>query len=154
MNLQDMFDTEDAKKFIKFTDEHRAQISAVHKGKTISDEHRAQISAANLGRKHSPEILDKIKNNPRRGGLGKTISDEHRAQISAVHKGKTVSEDTRAKISAASPKIKSKPTQTPLGLFPSKKAAAEAHGFSPQYMDVKFKKFPTEYYYVTKGEAA
>jgi hypothetical protein len=148
MNYQDMFDNEDPKKFVKLSDEHRAKIGVSQKGKTISDEHRARIGASNKGRIKSETTREKS----RQANLGKTLSDEHRAKISASEKGKTVSAETRAKISANSPKINSKPIQTPLGQFPSKKAAAEAHGFSPQYMDVKMKKFPTEYYYVSKGE--
>ena len=70
MNLQDMFDTENPKKFIKFSDEHRAKLrakraqqvrppmseearakmSAANKGKTISDEQRAKISASGIGK--------------------------------------------------------------------------------------------------------
>ena len=49
----------------KFSEEHRARISAACRGKKFSEEHRARISAAQKGKK---------------------LSDETRAKMSAAHK--------------------------------------------------------------------
>ena len=50
MNLQDMFDDNDARKFIKRSNEHRDNLSKALKRRTFSDETRAKMSAAQKGR--------------------------------------------------------------------------------------------------------
>jgi hypothetical protein len=110
MNLQDMFDNESPKKFVRISDEHRAKLRAT------------------------------------------------RAQQVRPH----VSEETRAKIKAAhlANPVFGKPIQTPLGLFPSKKAAVEgmtaagvvnAGGRLSVWLDKKHpKNRADEYYYITQ----
>jgi len=65
---------------IKASDETRAKLSAVHKGRVLSDEHKAKMSAAQKG---------------------KVISEEHKAKLSAAAKGRVISAETKAKLSAA-----------------------------------------------------
>ncbi len=72
------------------TPEHRARLSAAHKGKTLPPEHRAKISATLRGREFSPEW---------------------RAKISIAQKGSTKSTETKAKMSAAQKKPKSPETR-------------------------------------------
>jgi hypothetical protein len=47
------------KKLAPLTAEHRARISAVHAGKTISEAHRQRLSEAHKGKKQSPEFVAK-----------------------------------------------------------------------------------------------
>lgn len=87
--------------------EHRAKISAAHKGRKLSPERRAKmcgrvvsaetrakISAASKGRKHSPETCTKIS----AGHKGKQKSDETRSRMSAAQKGRTFSPEHAAKL--------------------------------------------------------
>ncbi len=109
----------------KFSDDHRAKISAALSGKPsprrgikLSDEHRAKISASlnarkkpgwSLGRKlseeHRAKIGTSLKGN--KNTLGKIQSNESRAKCSASMKGKQnrlgqkLSAAHRAKIGAA-----------------------------------------------------
>ena len=69
----------------KMTPEHRAKISAAHKGHKQTAETRAKISAANKGRKLSPEVCAKIRIVSRRPRSG--MSAETRAKMSAAKKG-------------------------------------------------------------------
>lgn len=70
----------------KFTEEHKAKLSAARKGKKRkphSEETKVKISAAHKGKKRKPH------------------SEEHKAKISASRKGQKLSEETKAKISAS-----------------------------------------------------
>ena len=101
--------------FGSFSEESRAKMSVVQRGKTLSEEHRAKIGAANavskLGKHLSEEHKAKISvaNRGKKGTmLGKHLSAAARAKISAANRGenhpmfgKHLSDDTRAKISAA-----------------------------------------------------
>lgn len=91
--------------FRPLTPEHRAKISAAHKGKVVSAEHRARLRAAAERRKlsHPPKPEP-----PRRPLKGVPLSPEHRAKISAAlvgRKGATagrkLTPEHRAKIAAA-----------------------------------------------------
>ena len=69
------------------TDEVKAKLSKISKGKVISEEQKVQQSKAMSG-----------KNNPM---FGKTHSKEAKAKISKTHKGKILSDETKAKMSGA-----------------------------------------------------
>jgi hypothetical protein len=88
------------------------------------------------------------------------MSEETRAKKSAARKGKPGkkhSEETRAKISDAHKGKKredgwkwSKPVMTPNGLYPSKKAVAEAANVSTVSVDKWIKKWPEHYFFLDK----
>lgn len=114
------------------TDERRAEISAQfkgrvapNKGKPLSLETKAKLSAAKKGRKKT---------------------DEHKKALGAAKKGKPRSEETRAKLSATN----STPLMTPIGLFPSCKAAATAYRVAIATLRKWRKVRPTEFFYVAK----
>jgi len=65
------------------TPEHRAKLSAAHKGKTLSPEHKAKISAGKKGIHRSPETKEKIS----AAQKGKTLSPETKEKISDAKKG-------------------------------------------------------------------
>lgn len=73
------------------SDEQRARMSALHKGRKRSPETGAKISAANTGRKMSPEAIAKT----RAANLGRKASDATKAKLSAIHKGQQVSPEHR-----------------------------------------------------------
>jgi len=77
------------------SDEHKANLSAAHKGKTLSPEHRAKVGRP--GRPQSPELRAKRA----AAQVGRVMSPETRAKISAANKGvnrnKPVTEEARAK---------------------------------------------------------
>ena len=90
---------------------------------------------------------------------GKKHSKEACAKFSALHKGKIISEETRAKMKAAALQNRAdereqgkqrclKPVMTPNGVFPSRKAAAQAANVDPASINVWMKKWPKDYYYV------
>lgn len=70
----------------KVSDETRAKISAIHKGKKRSKETCRKIALALTGNKNF---------------LGHKLSEEHRQKLLAARKGKPLSDETRAKMSAA-----------------------------------------------------
>jgi len=98
------------------------------KGKPLSAERRAKISAALKGRPLRPR------------------SAETRAKMSAALKGRPRSAETRAAIGAAS----AKPIHTPLGIFASRNLAAQAYNCDGSLIHYRLKKFPKDYYYITK----
>lgn len=129
---------------------HRAILSAAHKGKIVSAETREKLGAVHRGKTLSAEHLAKLK----AANTGKKHSAEARAKISAankgIHKGKKLSEEHKAKLRASH-----KPPQeyvTPLGKFVSFKVACAAHGFGGNPMRDRMKKFPDQFYYITKGD--
>ncbi len=67
------------------SDEQKAQVSRVHKGKTISPEHRAIVSKA------TTERWEQWRTN------GRYLSPEARANISAAQRGKRMSDESRRK---------------------------------------------------------
>jgi NUMOD3 motif len=70
------------------SEEAKAKISLVHKGKTVSAETRENMRKAQQLRKES-------------GYVPPPVSAETRAKIGEVHKGKVMSNETRAKLRAA-----------------------------------------------------
>ena len=80
------------KKGYKQTAEHRAKLSAAHRGLTHTDETRAKMSRANSGYKHSEEARAKMSAWHR----GKSLSPEHCAKLSVALKGRVLSPKQRA----------------------------------------------------------
>jgi len=91
--------------------EHRAKISAAHKGKPHTPEHNAAVARANTGKKHSEETKQKlsiaqrgkhnIKHTPeacekiskaKKGKKRRPLTAEHRAKQSAALRGRKWSE--------------------------------------------------------------
>jgi group I intron endonuclease len=66
-------------------------------GKKFSDEHRAKISAANRGQKRDPEFCEKMRIQRSK----QTVTLEQRAKISASLTGKKLSESHKAAMSRA-----------------------------------------------------
>jgi len=99
----------------KISDEHKARISAVHKGKTVSLETRQNMSKAqigiakgrpspNKGKPMSEEQKLKIGKTKigNRNWLGKHHSEDTRKKLRNAITGKRHSEETKRKIAAAS----------------------------------------------------
>lgn len=119
----------------KRTDEVRAKISRIQKGKIVSEATRLKISLAQKGRKLSDEFKLKLSQAVRAKGNkshnfgkrrtesqkvtlsqaqlkrfnGQPLSDEYKSKISAALKGRTFSAETRAKISAIHTGMKASP---------------------------------------------
>ena len=89
---------------------------------------------------------ERVRTNWAKGLKGKPLSAERRAKISAALKGRPRSAETLAKMSAAS----AKPIHTPLGIFASIKLAAQAYNCDGSLIHYRLKKFPKDYYYITK----
>lgn len=96
------------------SEETRAKMSAIHKGKIISDKQRTQLSIIHKGRKHTPEAVANMSAAQKGHAVspetaakisasnkGKSLSPDRLAQLIAVNTGKKRSEETKAKISAA-----------------------------------------------------
>ncbi len=77
--------------------EHRAKISAAHKGRPVTAEHRAKLSQALKGHPVSAETRAKMS----AAHKGRPRTVEHCAKLSAALKGHPVPAETRAKLSAA-----------------------------------------------------
>ena len=69
----------------EYTDEVRARMSAVGKGRKLTEEHKAKIGAKSRGRKHRPESIAKL----RAAKLGKKASEETRRKMAEGRAGKT-----------------------------------------------------------------
>lgn len=80
----------------KFSDEHKAKLSAAHKGKIIPPEAREKMRQAALNR--SPEVAKKIADSRPR----KPRSEEAKRKTSESLKGRKLSEEAKAKIGEAS----------------------------------------------------
>jgi hypothetical protein len=82
----------------------RAKMSVAHIGKKFTDEHRANLSAARVGRKRGPYAA---RANMASAPIGKKLTDEHRAKISAAlvgnkrNLGRKHTAKARANMSAA-----------------------------------------------------
>jgi hypothetical protein len=85
---------------IVFTPEHKAKLSASHKGVPLSENHRKQIGLANKGRACTEETKLKIS----KTNTGKKRTDEARKKMSEWQLGLVrhpLSEETKRKISVA-----------------------------------------------------
>ncbi len=101
-------------KGLPLTEEHKAKLSAIHKGKVFSAETRAKLSASGKGKiisdKQKAQIGAAAKGNTY--NLGRVFSTEARERMSASQKGKIIKPETRAKISASTiGKVKSAETK-------------------------------------------
>lgn len=92
----------------KHSDESKAKMSLVHKGKSLSEEHKSKLSLIHktigispehrlklAGWKHSEEARNLISER----GKGREVGEHARKIASLTHKGKTISEETRKRIS-------------------------------------------------------
>lgn len=100
--------------------------SKTHKGKIVSEETRLKQSIAhrNLLVKH-----------------------EHAIKISQALKGKRHSAEHRDKLSQAGCGVKKK-TMTPMGIFPSRSAAAQAYNVVGTTIQSWVEKYPDQFYYI------
>ena len=132
-----------SKSGFKVSDEARAKISAIHKGRKRSKETRRKIALALTGNKnflghklsaeHRQKLIDSIK--------GKPLSDNHKRKLSAAHKGKTAwnkgkktPPEVRAKLSAAK---KGKPSPKKGTTIPPKTRAKIAATLKAYYAKLK-----------------
>jgi hypothetical protein len=147
MNLQDMFDTEDAKKFRRVSEETRAKISAATRAQ-MTPEARAHLSQINTGKTLSLEHVAKATNSRK----GYRHSEETRAKMSlsgGKTKGRALSVEHRALISQGLGKT----IMTPRGQFDSIKAAAEAYGWwHDGPIRYRMKKYPNQFYLIEVTE--
>lgn len=109
---------------VPLSTETRKKLSIAHKGKILSDECKAKLSAVNKGRKHSEATKQKMSNSQK----GKILSDECKAKIGAANKGRKLSDAARQKISESHKgKTLSDETRTKLSeLHKGKKLSNEA----------------------------
>ncbi len=108
---------------VRFSEEHRARISAALLGHPVSEENKRAMSAAltgrpqtpeererrsqaQKGRKHSDETKAKIKANGNLGRKFGPLSEEHRAKLSDSRKGRRHTPEAKEKMSLA---LKGKP---------------------------------------------
>lgn len=151
MNLQDLFDQESKRK------PQTSYAPSLDK-REKSDATCAKISSGKKGKRMSQASIDKMAQTKRERNhpspmKGRTHTAEARAKMSERHNGgpkvgHAVSDETRAKISA----INSKPVMTPNGAYPSIKAVAEASGFPGHTVRRWLKRFPDQYYFITKAQ--
>lgn len=103
---------------VRFSEEHKAKISAALMGHPMSDENKRALREANAnrvqgtdererraaaqrGRKHTEETKAKIRANGNLGRKFGPLTEEHRAKLSAVRKGRKHTPEAKAKMSAA-----------------------------------------------------
>jgi group I intron endonuclease len=90
------------------SEETRAKLSVAHKGKVISEEMKAKVSAANMGNKKAAGGA-RIKK-PKQSFLSlkqtSFFSDEHRINLSEAGKGRKKSDEHKMKLSKSSSKSK------------------------------------------------
>ena len=89
----------------KMSDEQKAQVSAFHRGKTISDEQKEKISRALKGKKqsHGPwsEERKRARSEAMSGVPQGPHSEETRRKIGDAHRGKVISDEQKLKLSIA-----------------------------------------------------
>ena len=71
-----------------------------------------------------------------------------RDKISVANKGRTHSTETRALMRANAHRVRAKQLMTPLGLFPTRHAFAQAANMKPQSVNYWLKKCPEHYFYL------
>ena len=97
-----------------------------------SEASRARTSASLTGTIRSAETCAKLS--------ARTHTEEWRQKMSASAKQRGMPLGMRA----------AKPIHTPLGDFDSKALAAQAHNCDSTLISYRLKKFPQDYYYITK----
>lgn len=85
------------KKKPPFTSEHKAALSAAHKGKHLSASHCA---AQSRGKKGKPLSLETLAKRPQKGH-GKPASAERKAKISAAQKGRPLTPEHKLAVGIA-----------------------------------------------------
>lgn len=91
----------EARKGIKFSEEHKCKLSEARRGKKLSEEHRYKIGKAmrgkqnSLGYRHSDEAKRKISE----AFIGKKHSEEHKHRVSKALTGRKLSEEHKQKLS-------------------------------------------------------
>lgn len=121
----------------------RAQGSKSKTGQKLSKETKEKISESQKGKnsfwwgkKHSKESKDKMsisQSGENNGMYGKTHNEYTKMKMSNSHKGKILSEETKRRISESKKgknHPRSKPVNTPDGVFESINAAAKHFGVS------------------------
>lgn len=86
------------------TDEQKARVSAVHKGKKISEEQKLKLSIALKGNRNQRPWSDDRKAAKSTGMLGVPQgphSEETKRKIGDAHRGKVISEEQKLKLSIA-----------------------------------------------------
>jgi hypothetical protein len=81
------------KKGMKFSEEHRKNLSESHKGKKLSEEHKQKLIESRKGKNISEETRKKLSESHK----GIKFSEERRKNISEAHKGIKMSEETKKK---------------------------------------------------------
>lgn len=101
----------------------------------------------------APDFADKVRN----ARIGKNLDKETRAKISATHKAKSpvkqqgpirLSEESRQALSKKMQERYSRPVMTYYGVFPSRRAVAEAAGVSTAMVGKWMKLYPEHYYFL------
>jgi len=75
----------------KHTEETRARLSEMRKGRILSEETKAKIAESSKGKLHTDEARDKIS----KARTGMSFTEEHRANIGKASLGRPVSSETR-----------------------------------------------------------
>lgn len=97
MNPRRGFNMKEAGSIGRHTDETKAKISKIHKGKTVSDETKAKMSKAAKGKPKSDETKAKLSE----ARKGKTNTEESNAKRSASLKHRVFTDEHKANISEA-----------------------------------------------------
>ena len=99
---------------IKFTEEHRQNLSIARKKHKLSEEHKRNIGLALKGRKRPKEVIEKI----RRANIGKHRSGEARERMSRAQKKRFMKEPSPMKGRHHSEETKKKWRETRKGTPP------------------------------------
>lgn len=102
------------------TDAAKAKISAFHKGKLVSGETRIKLSIAGKGRKNNAATCLRMR-------MGRAAYEARMRENPESEEAIKRAEMYKARSAVCKNK---RPVRTPLGDFPSLKAAKEAHGLS------------------------
>ena len=78
----------------KQTDEWKAKMSELRKGRVLTEEHKRKLSEAAKGRKFSDEHRAKLRD----AKVGRPLSDEHRRKLSEAMKGKRFTDEHKQKL--------------------------------------------------------
>ena len=120
MNLQDMFDESDERKFFRHSEETKNKLSS----RVWSQEHRNNLSKARKGRTFSKETLAKISDSQK----ARTLREK---QTLALRKSAW-------------------PLQTPDGVFPSALEYSKFVGVARITIYKRIERCPDQYYFIKK----
>lgn len=100
---------------IKPSEETRAKMCAVQKGRIITEEAKQKLREANLGKKQSPETLAKKRasrlgvpwsDKKRESMMGRKNTEETKKKMSEAQKGRVFSDETKRKMKEAKKSIR------------------------------------------------